>query len=36
MIREQEEVSIGGGYKMNLVQVTDILVEQYPKIDLTA
>lgn len=35
-IREQEEVSIGGGYKLNLVQVTDILVEQYPKIDLTA
>lgn len=36
MIREQEEVSVGGGYKMNLIQVTDILVEQYPKIDLTA
>ena len=35
-IREQEEVSIGGGYKLNLVQVTDILVEQYPKIDLAA
>lgn len=36
MIREQEEVSVGGGYKMNLIQVTDILVEQYPKVDLTA
>ena len=36
MIREQEEISVGGGYKMNLIQVTDILVEQYPKVDLTA
>lgn len=35
-IREQEEVSIGGGYKLNLIQVTDIQIEQYPKIDLTA
>lgn len=36
LIREQEEVSIGGGYKISLNQVTDILVEQYPIIDLTA
>ena len=35
-IRGQEEVSIGGGYKLNLIQVTDIQIEQYPKIDLTA
>lgn len=36
MIKEQEEISIGGGYKLNLAAVTDIWVEQYPIIDLNA
>ena len=30
------QIYIGGGYKLNLIQVTDIQIEQYPKIDLTA
>lgn len=36
LIKQQEEISIGGGYKMNLVRITDIEVEQYPVVDLTA
>ena len=36
LIKQQEEISIGGGYKMNLVRITDIEVEQYPAVDLTA
>lgn len=35
LIRQQEEVSIGGGYKTKLEGVTSIWVEPYPIIDLT-
>lgn len=36
LIRQQEEVSVGGGYKMQLKQVSSIWVELYPDVDLTA
>lgn len=35
-IREQEQISVSDGYKMNLIDVTDLLIERYPNIDLTA
>lgn len=36
LIRQQEEVSIGEGYKTQLKRVTSIWVEQYPYIDFKA
>lgn len=36
LIRQQEEISIGGGYRTKLKKITDIWVEGYPDIDFTA
>lgn len=36
MIKEQEEISVGSGYRTKLKCITDIWVEGYPDIDFTA
>lgn len=36
MIKQQEEISIDGGYKLNLKRVSSIWIEQYPELYFTA
>ncbi len=36
LIKQQEEIPVGGGYKTKLKRITDVWIEGYPPIDFTA